>query len=98
MFMLSSTSSDLDTNFEEEHGSDDTFLTLGSASQSWMLTMFKRKFITGDNNRDIQLNWGANTFCFLLGKERLYRTFEFTERVCLDITVENAVTSRFRIS
>lgn len=73
MYMVNSTFANQDVNFTVNQGSTDTFLNLGGASTSlYMVGLFKRKFVTGDINRDINVAAGSNTFCFFLGSSWAY--------------------------
>lgn len=63
-----------------------------------MVGLYKRKFLTGDNNRDIDISAGENTFCFLLGDAFAFTDFTFEERICLNLNLATSYYSNFRVS
>lgn len=61
MFIESPTFADLDSNYVDLQGADDVTKNLGGVnSDSYMVSLFKRKFSTGDTNRDSILASDAN--------------------------------------
>lgn len=63
-----------------------------------MVAQYKRKFSTGDVNRDNVITAGNNTFCFILGDNLAFTTFVQIERVCLNFNLTTSYLSYFRIN
>ena len=73
-----------DYDYPLNQGGDDITENLGGVDESqYLIALYKRKFETGDNNRDRNLTSGTNTFCFILGDDFAYTSFTQSERVCL---------------
>lgn len=63
-----------------------------------MVALYKRKFRTGDNNRDKNITAGSNQFCFLLGSSWAYSNYIYNERICLNLTINTSYYSNFRVA
>jgi hypothetical protein len=84
MYATDSSNAGEDLDYAENQGGSDVFENLGGVDESrYMIALLKRKFQTGDNNRDRNLTSGANTFCFILGDDFAFTSFVQAERVCL---------------
>ena len=65
-----------DYDYVLNQGGGDVFENLGGVDESaYMISLLKRKFQTGDNNRDRNISAGANTFCFILGDAFAFTSF-----------------------
>jgi hypothetical protein len=65
-------------------------------SLNYMVGSFKRKYFTGDGNRDIILSEGQNTFCVIYGNALAFTTFAQLDRFCFDFKLQTQYSSSFR--
>jgi hypothetical protein len=77
MYAVSASSAKADGLYPVKQGSDDVVKVYGAFdSSSYLIASYKRKFSTGDKNRDeIISNSSANTFCFYYGNSLAYSSF-----------------------
>lgn len=96
-FSVSATSAAPDMSYTTGQGSDDvvTVLTAYDAS-SYMVGSFKRKFSTGDINRDIILSDGDSRYCIIYGNSLVFTTFAQADKFCFNFTLATEYTSLFR--
>ena len=88
-YSVNTSFADKDNNFVLAQGSQDlvTVLTAYDAS-SYYVGTFKRKFETGDVNRDQIVTEGANTYCFIYGNALAFTTsFTQNQVVCFNFTL-----------
>lgn len=99
MYIKNSSYATEDLNYAIDQGGTDVFENLGGAiSGGYMVALYKRKFRTGDNNRDLNITAGANNFCFILGRTWAFTNFTYDDRICLSLTVNTSYYSNFRVS
>ena len=99
MYATDSSNAMDDYDYVLNQGGNDVFENLGGVDESaYMIALLKRKFQTGDNNRDRNITAGANTFCFILGDNFVYTSFVQAERVCLQFNLTTSYYSNFRVS
>jgi hypothetical protein len=99
MYITNSSYATEDLNYVINQGGTDVFESLGGAiTGGYTVALYKRKFRTGDNNRDLNVTGGVNTFCFILGKTWAYTNFTYDDRICLSLTVNTSYYSNFRVS
>lgn len=99
MYITNSSYALQDINYVDNQGGTDVFQDLGGATDGgYMVALFKRKFNTGDNNRDINLTAGANVYCFYLGSSWAYTNFTYDNRICLPLTLQTSYYSNFRVA
>lgn len=96
-YSVSSTSAASDLSYSTNQGSNDvyTVMTAYDAS-SYMVGSFKRKFSTGDLNRDIILSNGASTYCVTYGNNLAFLTFVQADAFCFNFTLQTQYSSYFR--
>jgi hypothetical protein len=98
MFLTDSTHAKIDDSYVINQGSTDVYLNYGAYDPSaYFVCLYKRKFQTGDVNRDIDVSSGNNTFCFILGNNIAYSSFSPSQRICLNLTLTTSYYSNFRI-
>ncbi len=88
-YSVNSSFADKDNNFVIGQGSQDlvTILTAYDPS-SYYVGTFKRKFQTGDVNRDEIVVEGENTYCFIYGNALAFSTsFTQSQVVCFNFTL-----------
>lgn len=99
MYISNSSYAAEDLNYVDNQGGTDVFENLGGAiSGGYMVALYKRKFKTGDNNRDINITAGDNFYCFILGRTWTFSTFIYEDRVCMNLTLTTSYYSNFRVS
>lgn len=99
MYATNSTYAVDDYDYPLNQGGDDITENMGGVDEAgYMIALYKRKFETGDNNRDRNITAGANEFCFILGDDFAYTTFTQSERVCLTLNLATSYYSNFRVS
>lgn len=99
MFIVNGTYVKKDIDFVQNQGGTDVFQNLGGASDTeYMVALYKRKFKTGDNNRDINVTNGNNVYCVYLGTSWNYINFTYDNRICLPLVVNTSYYKNFRIS
>jgi hypothetical protein len=98
-YVVSATSAASDYSYVVNQGNNDceTVLTAYDSS-AYFVGSYKRKFYTGDTNRDVVLNNGPNTYCFIYGDALAFTTFKQEEKVCFDFDLVTEYTSNFRES
>lgn len=99
MYITNSTFADQDLNYVQLQGGSDVYQNLGGAMDSgYTIALYKRKFRTGDNNRDKNVSAGSNNFCFILGSAWAYTNFTYSDRICLTLNIATSYYSNFRVS
>lgn len=99
MYIKNGTYATEDLNYVDLQGGTDVFENLGGAvSGEYTVALYKRKFRTGDNNRDINITAGANLYCFFLGRTWAFTTFTYDDRICMNLTLTTSYYSSFRVS
>jgi hypothetical protein len=75
-YATSATSAARDISYVTNQGSQDilTVMTAYDAS-AYFVGSFKRKYSTGDVNRDVIVTSGDNTYCFIYGNALAFSTF-----------------------
>lgn len=98
-YAVSATSAASDFSYVINQGNNDceTVLTAYDSS-AYLVGSYKRKFFTGDTNRDIVLTNGPSTYCFIYGDGLVFTTFRQEEKVCFDFDLVTEYTSNFRES
>lgn len=98
MFITNSTYAARDGSYIVNQGANDVYLNYGAFDPTaYLVCLFKRKFQTGDINRDTDVVSGNNTFCFILGNNIAYSSFTQTQRVCLNLSLTTSYYSNFRV-
>jgi len=98
MFITDSTNANTDGSYAISQGASDVYLNYGAYNRNgYLVSLFKRKFKTGDLNRDTNISSGDNTFCFILGNNIAFTTFVQTQRICLDLKLKTSYYSNFRV-
>lgn len=96
-FIVNSTFADYDSLFVTGQGSEDLSKVLSAYdSSSYVVGSYKRKFSTGDNNRDIILSDGNNTFCVFYGNDLVFSTFSSAQQYCFNFNLGTVYSSFFR--
>lgn len=99
MHITNNSFADQDINYVQLQGGNDVFQSLGGAlDATYTIALYKRKFRTGDNNRDKNISSGANNFCFILGNAWAYTNFTYADRICLNLNLATSYYSNFRVS
>ncbi len=99
MYIMNNSYALKDIDYVVNQGGTDVFQNLGGASDGeYMVSLFKRKFKTGDNNRDINITSGSNVYCFYLGSSWAYTNFTYDNRICLPLSLKTSYYSNFRVS
>lgn len=96
-YAVNSTFAAKDDAFAIQQGSQDVVLVLSAydASQYYVGSM-KRKYATGDTNRDQIVSSNDNTYCFIYGNALAFSTFVQSETQCFNFTLTTQYTSNFR--
>jgi hypothetical protein len=88
-YALSATSATADLSYVTNQGSNDIFTVLTAYdAASYMVGSFKRKFSTGDVNRDIILSNGPSTYCVIYGNNLVFTTFAQADQFCFNFTLQ----------
>lgn len=99
MYITNATYADLDLNYVVGQGGNDIYENLGGVlDEAYTVALYKRKFRTGDNNRDKNITAGPNQFCFLLGHTWAYVNFTYADRTCLNLSINTSYYSNFRVA
>lgn len=99
MYITNNSFADQDLTYVELQGGSDVYQSLGGALEgSYTVALYKRKFRTGDNNRDRNVSNGENNFCFILGNAWAYTNFSYADRICLRLNLATSYYSNFRVS
>lgn len=64
----------------------------------YLVASFKRKFSTGDVNRDTILEGAESRYCFIYGNSLAYNEFVQPEKQCIDFTLKTNYLSNFRVA
>ena len=59
---------------------------------------YKRKWSTGDVNRDSILQGGVSRYCFIWGNDLAFGQFLQSERTCIEFTLKTNYISSFRVA
>ncbi len=96
-YAVNASFADKDDSFVVSQGSQDvlTVLTAYDASQ-YFVGSFKRKYATGDLNRDSVVVNGANIYCFIFGDSLAFSTFTQVQTQCFNFTLTTEYSSNFR--
>ena len=65
-------------------------------SSNYMVGSFKRKYSTGDGNRDTILSEGPNTFCVIYGNALAFGSFAQLDKYCFNFKLQTQYSSNFR--
>ncbi len=65
-------------------------------SSSYMVGSYKRKYETGDTNRDDILVNGASTYCVIYGNSLAFSSYGYSDRFCFNFTLSTQYSSYFR--
>ena len=86
-----------DRNYVTGQGSNDvTSVLTAYDSSNYLVGTFKRKYSTGDVNRDMVVSSGASTYCVIYGNSLAYSTFTQSDKFCFNFTLTTEYTSFFR--
>lgn len=96
-FAVNASYAQLDESFKVNQGSQDLVTVLTAYNSSaYFVGSFKRKFMTGDVNRDQILADKDNTYCFMYGNALAFTNFTYSQQMCLNITITTQYDSNFR--
>lgn len=77
-----------DDTFVVQQGSQDVVEVLKAYDPtSYFVASFKRKYSTGDVNRDQNVASGPNTYCFIFGDALAFSSFQQTENQCFSFSL-----------
>jgi hypothetical protein len=97
LYSVNSSFADYDQNFVVNQGSQDLVTVLTAYDPtSYLVGSFKRKFQTGDVNRDQIVTDKANTYCFIYGNALAFSSFIQNQVVCLNFTLTTEYDTNFR--
>jgi hypothetical protein len=65
---------------------------------AYLVASYKRKWSTGDVNRDSVLTGSTSTYCFILGNGLAFNGFVQPSKACLDFTLKSNYLSNFRVA
>lgn len=86
-----------DRNYVTGQGSNDVLSVLTAYdSSNYLVGSYKRKYSTGDSNRDVVLSSGASRYCVIYGTSLAFSTFTQSDKFCFDFTLTTEYTSYFR--
>lgn len=86
-----------DRNYVISQGSSDVLSVLTAYdSSNYFVGSFKRKYSTGDANRDVILSSGASTYCVIYGTSLAFSTFSQSDKFCFNFSLTTEYTSFFR--
>ena len=98
-YATSATSAAKDNTYTINQGSQDVVTVLTAYdSSAYFVGSFKRKFSTGDTNRDFVVVSNANKYCFIYGNALAFSSFVQNEKICFDFTLTTEYASNFRQS
>ena len=98
-YATSPTSAARDSTYSVNQGSQDVVTVLTAYdSSAYFVGSFKRKFSTGDTNRDFIVNSNDNQYCFIYGNALAFSTFAQNEQICFNFTLTTEYSSNFRQS
>jgi hypothetical protein len=98
-YATSATSAARDSTYAVNQGSQDVVTVLTAYdSSAYFVGSFKRKFSTGDTNRDFVVVSDANEYCFIYGNALAFSSFVQNEKVCFNFTLTTQYSSNFRQS
>jgi hypothetical protein len=96
-YAVSSSSAADDYAYSPGQGSDDVYTVLTAyESSSYMVGSYKRKYSTGDMNRDVILSNGASLYCVIYGNTLAFSTFGQVDQFCFNFTLQTEYSSYFR--
>jgi hypothetical protein len=96
-FIVNANSAKGDLEYTELQGNNDVVKIMSAYDSSkYLVGSFKRKFSTGDLNRDNILINEANTFCFIYGNSLAFTTFTQTSRMCFNFSLGAPYSFNFR--
>lgn len=94
---MSETSANSDLLYSVGQGSNDVVTVLTAYdSSSYFVGSLKRKYSTGDLNRDIILSSGENTYCVIYGNSAAFTTFTQVDKFCFNFSLTTQYSSIFR--
>lgn len=87
-YIVNSSYAATDGSFLINQGGNDisTVLTAYDSS-AYIVGSYKRKFQTGDINRDIIVSSGTNNFCFIYGNSLAFSSFVQAEKNCFSFSL-----------
>ena len=86
-----------DNSYTPNQGSQDVVTVLTAYdSSSYFVGSMKRKFKTGDVNRDTDIVNDVNTYCVIYGPELAFSTFSQSQTFCFNFTLGTEYLSNFR--
>ena len=96
-YVVNSSYAQDDRNYVTGQGSTDVISVLTAYdSSNYLVGSFKRKYSTGDSNRDVVLSSGAATYCVIYGTSLAFSTFTQSDKYCFPFTLATEYTSFFR--
>lgn len=99
MWAETSISAKEDQSYTVNQGGNDVVKIYGAYdSSSYLIASYKRKWSTGDLNRDIILTGGQSRYCFIYGNSLSFLAFTQLEKACLDFSLKTNYLSNFRVA
>jgi hypothetical protein len=96
-YAVSSSSAAKDNTYVVQQGSQDVVSVLTAYdATSYFVGSFKRKYSTGDTNRDQIITSNENTYCFIFGNSLAFSSFVQVETQCFPFTLTTEYSSNFR--
>lgn len=96
-YATSASSAARDITYTVNQGSQDLVTVLTAYnSASYFVGSFKRKYSTGDVNRDVVVTSNDNQYCFIYGDAPAFNTFVQNEMQCFNFTLTTEYASNFR--
>lgn len=96
-YVVNSSYAQDDSNYVIGQGSSDVMSVLTAYdSSNYFVGSFKRKYSTGDVNRDTILSSGVSTYCVIYGTSLAFSTFTQSDQFCFTFTLTTEYTSFFR--
>jgi hypothetical protein len=97
-FITNSSFANFDSSYVINQGGDDiTTIMTAYDPNLYVVASYKRKFSTGDINRDIVVNSGDNIFCLYYGNSLAFTTaFSYSDYTCLGFHLTTQYSTNFR--
>ena len=96
-FSVDASSAARDSTYASNQGSQDVVTVLTAYNPaSYLVGSFKRKFSTGDVNRDTDIVSNENNYCFIYGDGLAFSAFAQIETQCFNFSLTTEYSSNFR--
>lgn len=87
-----------DQAYTVKQGGNDVVKIYGAYDpSSYLVASYKRKWSTGDLNRDIVLKGGQSRYCFIYGNNLQFSGFAQQEKACIELNLKTNYLSSFRV-